>query len=115
MSYLRNIPNLKNPGDLDKKGTIQKFYSAQNTFGEAIKTYVNLCTAWIKIIPLQGLELYQAQQLHAEATYAIKMRYRAGIVSTLRLKYKARYFDILYVQNVGENNTELNLLCKEVV
>ena len=114
MTYLKNMQKLKNPGALDRKGIIQKPYVAQNTFGEEISTYATFCNAWMKITPLQGVELYNAQQLHAEATYAIQMRYRAGILRTFRIKYLTRYFEILYIQNTGEANTELNLLCKEV-
>lgn len=63
--------------------------------------------------PLNGRELFSAQQHHAEVTFRVRMRYRAGIVAGMRILHRGRLFNVVYVINPGERNAELQLMCSE--
>jgi SPP1 family predicted phage head-tail adaptor len=70
---------------------------------------------WAGIITTGGKEFYAAQRLHAETTAVIKIRYRTGLLPTMRIKYGERYFDILSINDVDEDHREMLISCREVV
>lgn len=62
-----------------------------------------------------GREFFAAQQLNAEVTHRIRIRYRDGITPKDRVNFGGRIFRIETVINVQELKRELQLLCVEVV
>lgn len=63
------------------------------------------------IEPLQGRELFTAQQNHSEVTVRVRIRYREGVVAAQRVAHKGVIYSILYVINPGMRNVELQLMC----
>lgn len=104
-----------NPGKLNKKIIIQTKTAAFDTFHQPIETWADTVTVYANIITTGGGELYIAQKLNTSTTALITTRYRAGITNLNRIKYGSRIFEILHVNNVGENNNELLISVKEVV
>jgi SPP1 family predicted phage head-tail adaptor len=102
-------------GDLDKRGTIQYPAKSKDSFGEDIETWTDLVTVWCSIEPVSGSEKWLQQERISEANYKIKMRYRANVKPTMRMKYKNRYFQFLAVLNLYEDCKELILPAKEVI
>jgi len=103
-------------GDLDKKSDIEYPKKSKNSFGEDIETWTTLTeNVWCSIEPVSGNEKWLQQERVSEATYKIKMRYRANIKPTMRMKYKNRYFQFLAVLNLYEDCKELILPAKEVI
>ena len=102
-------------GELDKKITIQYKTKTRNTFGEEVIAWATFAAVWAGIKQMHGKELYASQQFHAESNYLVKIRYRKGVLPTMRVLYGAKIFDILYVKNVDEENVVMELLCKELV
>ena len=102
-------------GALNKKITIQYQAKARDSFGAEVITWTDAATVWAKITPLRGKEFFAAQQINAESTIKISIRYRSNINTTMRLKYGSRYFYILEMHNVDERSEELLFYCKEVV
>lgn len=78
-------------------------------------TWAEVCKAWVSIEPLAGRELWNAQQVQSLVTHRIRMLYRAGITSAMRVKWGSRYFNIASVINPEEANVELELMATEVV
>ena len=68
---------------------------------------------WASIEPLNGNELWRAQQVNTEITGRIKMRYMADLPTPLRVKHGSHAYDILAVININEADEELHLLSKE--
>lgn len=66
------------------------------------------------IEPLDGRELFEAQQMSANISHRIRLRYRAGVKPTQQVLFGARVFEISSVINVEERNIELRLLCQEL-
>jgi len=72
---------------------------------------------WGKIQPLRGRELFLAQQVNAEITSKVTIRYYGTTTVTPehRVYFGARILEIITVINPDERNESLELLCKEVV
>ena len=104
-------------GKLKKRVTLETFAETPDSFGDATTgTYTTLATRWASVSPLRGRELAQFQQVHADVSHRIIMRY-ASDLSVLtpkdRVVLGSRNFDIISVINVREANRELQFICKE--
>jgi SPP1 family predicted phage head-tail adaptor len=87
----------------------------QNQYGEPNAEWVTFLTAYASIDPLVGREYMAAKQVQSEATHKIRMRYRAGITTTMRVKCGDRDFDIVSLLNIEERKRELLIMATEDV
>ena len=104
-----------NAGSLRHRFVIKTAQEIENTFGEIVETPLTFATVWASIEPLSGRELFQAQQVQAEVTHRVRMRYLAGVTAKMTGLFGTREFQILSVINPEERNRELVLMCKEQV
>jgi SPP1 family predicted phage head-tail adaptor len=91
--------------------------SQTNVDGEITDTWSEIATAWAAINPLEGRELWTAQQHYADVTHQIYIRYEsrlADLDAKHRITWGSRVFDIAYVLKVDEENYEMTLLAKEM-
>lgn len=88
---------------------------ASVTAGEGVMTWTDVCTVWADIRPLVGTRRYQAKQLNSEVAGQIVIRYRTDITTAMRIKYGARYFEILAIINPDERNESLEIEYKELL
>lgn len=102
-------------GRLRHRVTLQQQSSTQDGYGEQVNSWSDLKTVWASVEPLKGRELYAAQQVKTEITTRIKMRYRAGVVSKMRVVYGSKTYDILSVIDAEERHIELHLMCMELM
>ncbi|MEK8132913.1 phage head closure protein [Paenibacillus filicis] len=100
---------------LDKRVSILRPPGPDDTdpAGQPLDDPVEVCTVWGGIEPLRGREFFSAQQVNAEVTTRIRLRYRDGIDRTMLVRFKGVVFEILYVINPNYENKELQLMCKE--
>ena len=85
----------------------------QDTDGAVIESWSKFASAQGSIEPVSGREYFDAQTTQADVTHRIYLRYIAGVIPKMRMKYGARIFDILSVINTRERNAELQLMCRE--
>jgi len=78
-------------------------------------SWEDYAAVWASVEPLKGAEYYAAQQVNAEVTGKVVMRYLSGVVPKMRVVFGTRTFEILSVINPDERNRELQLLVKEPV
>lgn len=85
--------------------------------GQQSRTWAEIGGAWSKIEPIRGRDYFIASGEKADVTHKISAPYQAslGLIPADRVRYGSRYFDIESVINVGENNRELQLMCREVL
>jgi len=107
-------------GKLRHRIELQSNAPTQDSYGEPIASWTTDDTVWASIEPLSGRELLRAQEVHAEVTTRIRVRYPGALgASTLtaddRIKHGARIFEIAAVINPDERDRELELLCVEAV
>ena len=102
-------------GQLKRRIEIQSAVTTQDDFGAEIETWKQDAVVWARIQPVQGKEFESADQITAEVTHKIMIRYFAGLSTKQRIKYGTRVFDINFVRNVFEDNRWHELLCREDV
>lgn len=102
-------------GELRHRVTIQQKSVTRDSFGAETVSWTDVAVVWAAIEPLQGREFFSAQQVNAEVTTRIRIRYRSGITPAMRVLFGSRAFDIQGIINIEERNRELHLMCKEVV
>ena len=102
-------------GRLRHRITIQKAYKDKNTMGERVESYADWATIWGSIEPNSGKKYYEAKQANSEVQGTIVIRYRTGVLPTMRVKYGNRYFKIISIVQPRENKRELHVLYKEAL
>ena len=81
--------------------------------GQPLDEWIPVAETWAAIIPLSGRELATAQQVDAEVTTRIEIRYRTGIDRTMKAVYGSQEFEFLYVIHKDYAKKELHVTCKE--
>jgi SPP1 family predicted phage head-tail adaptor len=109
---MQSDPRIR-PGELKRRVTLLTPATTQDTAGGPAADVAGE-TTWASISGVYGQNLYQGQFV-SQSTHLIVMRYRAGIVPSMRIQYGTRTFNILFIDNVQEQNTKLNLMCEEVL
>lgn len=84
-------------------------------YGEATESWTTIKTVWASIEPASGKQLFVAQQIQAEASHVVEMRYYPGVTAEYRVKFGTRIFAVNFVRNVEERNIKYELYCKEAV
>lgn len=102
-------------GTLRHRIEIQGESVTRDSYGGETKSWTTSATVWASINPLSGRERLAAQQVNAETTHKITMRYHSGLTPENRIKFGSRIFDIEEILNTGENNVELVIMAREEV
>ena len=102
-------------GKLRHKITIQEYTASRDSFGAEVEGWSDKASVFASVTPMSGKEYFASQQLNAEVTTKITIRYLAGITPKMRVMFGNRIFEILSVLNFEERKIELNLMCKESV
>lgn len=103
-----------NLGKLRHRITLQSKAVVKDIEGITKETWTDLATVWAAIEPLRGREYFQAAAVNQENTVRFRIRYRPGITSSMRVKYRSRLFDIKSIIDIEERHVELHLMCQEV-
>ena len=101
-------------GELNRRITIQQQATTSDDFGglDAPTVFASNVPASIK--PYRGgRERYAAQQVTAEVSHEIVIRWRPGMKSSMTILYKGRLFLIVTITDPDEQQVELHLLCLE--
>ena len=102
-------------GQLKHQVNIQFKTETQNSHGEAIPAWTTGYTGYAAIKTLTGKETFASQEVQAQATHQIIMRYVRGIAPDKRILFGTRIFDILFVEEDLDKNQMLTIIVKESV
>ena len=106
-------------GKLDRPITIQqKTSSSTNELNEAVYTWTTFASVWALVRQLSGRELVEAQQVAANASIELTIRYFPGVAPAMRVLYQlatTRYFDISAVNDIDDAHQWMILTCTEVI
>ena len=102
-------------GRLRHRVTLRRRAVARDTYGAEIFTWNTYATIWAAIEPLQGNERTQSQQVVAEETSKVIIRFVSGVKANDRVYFGTRILDINAVINPAERNEYLELRCTEAV
>lgn len=100
---------------LNTRVAIQSYTATRDATGGEVETWATVATLWAQVRATGGGERYINQQIVAQVTHTVSLRYTAGITPKMRVLIGSRVLDIQQVQNVDERNIETRLLCKELV
>lgn len=81
--------------------------------GATVTKWTTFCTTRAAIVALSGRELFAAQQVQAEVTTRINIRYRPGVNETLRVRdlVDGNLYGILAVLQDPTARREIDLYC----
>lgn len=87
--------------------------SQTDDYGQPQAIPATVATVWGSVESLSGRELLLAQQVNAETTHRVVMRYRDDLTKDMRLNYRGTTLEIEAVLDRSGRRVELELLCKE--
>ena len=102
-------------GRLKHRITFQELSKSQNEYGELVEKWIDIKTVWAEIKPVSGNQFFAAKQINSEISHNVYIRYRTDLKPSMRIKFKERVFEILYLMNVNEDNRLMQIYCKELI
>lgn len=78
------------PGELRHRVTIQRRIDTTNDRGGPVETYEDWFESWAEVRDLTPREQFQAQQVGAEITKKVRIRYRPGLDEKCRIRWVPR-------------------------
>ncbi len=81
-------------GDLRHRVQIQQQFTTKDSDGIAQTGWVDVATVWASVEPLSAREFIQSGQTQAAVTSRITIRYRAGLLASMRLIHRGQVFNI---------------------
>lgn len=107
-------------GDLKRYITIQQRSTTQDSTGGQSLTWTNVKSVYAKIEPLTGRELLAAQQIAAQVSHRLTVRYDPIFADpktavAYRVLYNNRIFDVQASMNFEEEDAFVELLAVEGV
>ena len=105
-------------GRLNRRISLQRLISAQDSYGGPVESWVDIATVWASIEPLSGRELETAQRMASEVTHQVLLRHQPIFndtreVAAMRVLYGKRIFNIHAALNPDEQNAVTMLLASE--
>ncbi len=100
-------------GDLKHSVTLQYSTRVADGMGGFATTWNDAATVYAAIWPVSAKETVQAMGQAMTITHRIRMRYRANIRSSWRIKHGNRYYNIVSIINPNMERKWLDILVKE--
>lgn len=95
--------------------TLQSPTKGADGMGGGKLTYVDVASLWAAVRPLNGKEYFEGQQLKANITHKVEIRYDNRVKSKCRFTYGARIFDIVGPPiDPDERGARMVCMCSEV-
>ncbi len=102
-------------GKLRHRIAIEQVANIQDADGSVIETWSGFAMAQASIEPVSGREYFAGQTTHSDVTHRVYTRFIPGVIPRMRIVYQSRIFEIISVINTRERNTELQLMCREIL
>lgn len=100
-------------GDLNKRIVIESLTQTKDVYGGMVDSWATFATVWARVNNLSGNEkratLLGGQVAEARTEFTI--RYRAGILPTMRISYDGKKYNIRHVNNEYAGNEWIILTC----
>lgn len=100
-------------GTLRRRITIQQRSTTKDSYGQQAVTWTDYISCWADIQPASGRELVAAQAQQYEISHTVLIRYRTGIVPTMRVVYQGTVYNILAIIDPDMRHESLMLSCSE--
>lgn len=101
------------PGTLRQRIIIQTSTTTTDGSGISTESWTTFATVWASVEPLTMREMLSAAATDSKIDTRFIIRYRSGVLPTMRISYDSKYYNITQIINVGERDRELQLLASE--
>lgn len=104
-------------GPLRHRGTIQRATNTATADGGFTPTWAAIGDVYMQVAPISGREFLEADQMRADVTHKITMRWHPDLAVTPRdrILWGARVFHIEHLINVQERDRTLVAMVREEV
>ena len=99
--------------DLDRRVVLQQITAADDSHGEPSMAWVDFASVMAKIADMTGRQYMAAEATKNVVTTEVTIRYRAGVVPSMRVMHGTVVYDIEAV--LGQDRRWLTLMCKRGV
>jgi SPP1 family predicted phage head-tail adaptor len=100
-------------GDYQTRVIIESVSRTPAASGQPVETWTEYARIWVKVTDQHGREAQMMRENVPEASAVWTCWYKSGVTTAMRGKIGTRYFEILAVTNVEEQNRIMKLLVKE--
>lgn len=90
-------------------------WSQDPVTGEMTYSWETEAIVWAAVEPLQGREFFAAASIQSETTTRIRMRYRPGIDTAMRILFDGSIYNITSIIEPQKRRRELQLMCQSGV
>lgn len=101
-------------GKLFHEVSIEQRSDTRNDYGESLANWTSYSSTYAELVNLSGNELIQAAQINSRINTKFVVRWDSGIRATMRIVYKSRNYNIVYVDNDLERDEKMTLLCERL-
>lgn len=101
-------------GKLRQRVTLQQVTRVPNQYGEMVETWADVATLYAAVEPLRGREFFDAEQVQADISHRVRIRYYPGVDSMMRFRFGTRYLYVNTAINVDERRREMHCMCREM-
>lgn len=99
-------------GRLRESVTLQDKSVTRDAYGAETISWTTVATVPASAEPLAGREYLAMRQAQADISIRFRIRYLAGVSTSMRVQWRGGYYDILEVINPRARDRELELLCR---
>lgn len=104
-----------NPGELDKRVTLQRYTESKDASGALIMAWANVITAgdgklWARVRDMTGRQFVAAGATQNTVATEVRIRLRDGIQAKMRVLHREKIYDIEAV--LERDGRWLDLMCK---
>jgi SPP1 family predicted phage head-tail adaptor len=99
-------------GELRERVKLQEKAVTRDAVGGEAVTWKDRATVWAAVEPLSGRELFAAQQVQAETSVRIRMRYWSEVAPEWRVVWQDRVYEVQSVIDTDAAGRELQLMCR---
>jgi len=92
---------------------IQRVTYSPDSEGGFTKSWALVTNCFSAIYPIKAIQRYEYKTINVEATHYFKIRGYIDCQETDRICFNGRYFEVLTIENIQENNLLLFIVCKE--
>lgn len=102
-------------GKLNRRVEILKFIKTRDAYGGVDGDWRAVDRVWAHIEPVNGTEYFGAQQVTAETTTKIKVRFNPRLTTLHRIRYGDKVYEIIGIGDAKTEHQEMILNCKEMI
>ncbi len=96
-------------GALDQRVTLEQLVEGEDEAGQPFEDWMPVFDAWAAVEPLRGREVIRADAVANITDVLVKLRYRPGVLASMRIKHGSDTYSIATVINIKSANREVEL------